>query len=380
MTDYYVAADASGGGSGTSTGDPFDFDEMMSEINSSASGNTFHVQAGTYDVDGSYIINASGGNNAGAEIVGYKTTPGDLDSKISTGASQTFGTDLPVFETTDSSNSFGIDGSFWSFRNLAFKSTVDQPGFYLRTYNSSYRNCHFLNTNGSGSDSHATIADNARNTLIACSFRNTNSANTVFASVFTSHTSFYGCYFSHANSSSSLLQYGGYGAFANNIFAGGARAVYAYNSSTNNVYLNNTFYNQATSSLQLRDNTGLAAINNIFHTCGTGIDVLSQSAAYDGLIIAMENNLYYNCTNPVSSYINTLIPERDRITASSDPLTNAASGDFSLVDGADGIGAAYPYQMPHVANRQYIDVGAMQKEAGSGGGFQRITMNGGMNG
>ena len=108
--------------------------------------------------------------------------------------------------------------------------------------------------------------------------------------------------------------------------------------------------------------------------------MLSQNSAYSGLIVAMENNLYYNVTNPVSSYINTLIPERDRITASSDPLTNAASGDFSLVDSADGIGAAFPYQMPHVANRQYLDVGALQKEAGSGGGFRRITLSGGFAG
>ena len=374
MTDYYVAADASGGGAGTSTGDPFDFSEMLGQINVSAGGNIFHVKAGTYDVDSTYSMNANGGNKVGAEIVGYKTTPGDLDSKISTGTAQAFGTDLPVFETTDSANSFGIDGSFWSFRNLAFKSTVDQPAFYLRTYNSSYRNCHFLNTNGSGSSSWAVNADNQRNTLMGCSFRNTNSANVDFTATFSSNNSFNGCYFEHANTSSGdgLMHFGGWGTVANCIFVGGVRGVYGNNSHTNTVYLNNTFYNHTNSALQLRDNSGLACINNIFHTCGTGIDVLGSSSSWNGLIVAMENNMYFNVTTPVSAYINTLISERDAITASSDPLADPASGDFSLVDGADGIESAFPYQVPHVAIRQYIDVGALQKEAGGGGGSGSI--------
>lgn len=382
MTDYYVDANATGGGSGTSTSDPFDFSEFMAQINSASSGNIFHVKAGTYDVDSTYLMNANGGNKVGAEIVGYKSTPGDLDSKISTGSAQTFGTDLPVFQTTDAANSFGIDGSFWSFRNLAFESTVNQAAFYLRVFSSSLRNCHFRNTNGSGTSSWACNADNQRNTLMGCSFRNTNAANVVFSAVFSSNNSFNNCYFEHANTSSGngLFQFGGWGTLANCIFVGGVRGVYGNNSNTNTVYLNNTFYNQPTSAVQLRDNSGLACINNIFHTCGTGIDVLGQSAVYNGLIVAMENNMYFNVTNPVSSYINTLIAERDRITASSDPLTDPASGDFSLVDGADGIGAAFPYQIPHIANRQYSDVGALQKEAGAGGGFRRITLSGGFAG
>lgn len=368
MTDYYVDASASGGGSGTSTGDPFDFSEMMSQITSSASGNVFHVKAGTYDVDAAYAVTADGVNKVGAEIVGYKTTPGDLDSKISTGSAQTFGTDLPVFETTNASNSLSLDGGFWSFRNLAFKSTVNKPGFYLLTYSSSCRNCHFLNTNGSGSDSHAVYADNSRNTMIGCSFRSTNAANSVFSAVFTGSNNFYNCYFEHVSGSSGLFQFGGNGTISNCIFVGGNRGVYAYNSHTNQLWLNNTFYNQSTSSLQLRDNSGLAVMNNIFHSCGTGIDVLGQLSAYDGVIAVVENNMYYNVTTPVSAYINTLIAERNAITASSDPLTDVASGDFSLVADADGIGVGYPYQFPHIAKRQYTDVGALQKDG--------VTVNG----
>ena len=384
MTDYYIAADAAGGGDGLSTSDPLTLAEMVGtsggKVKTDAPGNTFHVKAGTYDVNSTYLPTPNPGNKVGAEVVGYKTTPGDLDAKIATGSPQVFGTDLPLFEVSSDSRYIGIDGSFWSFRNLSFTSSANRPAYYARAYYSSYRNCHFVNTGSGGTRAWATEADNSRNVFVGCSFRSTNSANTQTCVKINTHHNFFGCYFEHANTSAEIMTFGGYGTVANCIFVGGGVGLYASGNSSLQLYANNTFYNQATSGLQLRDNTGITVTNNLFHTCSTGIDVLGQSSSYDGMIACIENNAYFNVTTPNSAYLNTLIVERDSITESSDPLTDAAGGDFSLVAGANSVGAAFPAQVPFLANGNHADVGALQKEAGAGGSFRRITLSGGFAG
>ncbi len=373
MTDYYVSADATGGGSGTSTGDPFDLGEMWGQINTSASGNTFHVKAGTYTLDSNYLPSANGSASAPAVIRGYTSTPNDLAAKPTT--SLTAGVDYPLFKTTSSSYYAGINGSYWQIESMGFKSTSNRPAWYMRTNTSCYLNCSFTVTS-TGDKNNAISSYGARNHFVGCSLESTNASSVRSCVALSSHNDFHSCVF-RTTGTGVCLALSGYGGVHNSLIIGGSVGCQiSYNGSLGMV-CGNTFYDNDVGFRYGADGDKWLCANNLFHSCTTGIDFNSVATRFAPIV----NNSFFNCTTNVDTH-NTLVPALETISEPSDPLTNAGT-DFSLVDGASSVLSGFPHTLPLVGQRQFLDVGAVQKESSSGsggGGFRRITLSGGMTG
>ena len=156
----------------------------------------------------------------------------------------------------------------------------------------------------------------------------------------------------------------GYGSFNQCVFIGGTIGIsLSYNGSLGQI-TNNTFYNQSTAGLRYtypHTDKWLCA-NNLFHSCATGIDFNGVTATHAPII----NNSFYNCTTNIATHSSS-IPALETIVESSDPLANAGT-DFSLAAGSSSLESSYPYIYQLIDQRQYLDVGAVQKESTGGGG------------
>jgi hypothetical protein len=359
MTDYYVDSSATGGGSGTTTGDPFDLSEMWSQISSQASGNVFNVKAGTYILDAAYLPFAAGSTTAPAIIRGYTTTPNDLIAKPTT--SLTAGTDYPLFKATTASQYAGINGSYWHIENMGFESTANRPAWYLRTAISSYLNCSFL-ASYSGSNVAAISSYGSRNHFVGCWFESTNASSTQNNVSVSSHNDFYGCVFKCATTGANI-NLAGYGGVHQSVIIGGLVGFQQSYAGALGMVCGNTFYNCTTGVRYRNDNDKYLCSNNLFHSCTTGIDFFSSTTSFAPIV----NNSFYNCTTNIDPH-NSLMPALATIVESSDPLVNAGT-DFALVDGAASVASGYPYIYPLIAQQQFLDVGGVQKQSsGSSGG------------
>lgn len=362
MTDYYVDSSASGGGAGTSTGDPFDLSEMWGQINSQAAGNTFHVKAGTYILDAAYLPSAAGSTTAPAIIRGYTTTPNDLIAKPTT--SLTAGTDYPLFKATTASQYAGINGSYWHIENMGFESTANRPAWYMRTSISSYLNCSFV-VSDTGTNASAISSYGSRNHFVGCSFESTNASSTRNNVAMTSHNDFYGCVFKCAGTGANV-NLAGYGGVHQSVIIGGLVGFQQSYNGALGMCCGNTFYNNTTGVRYRNDNDKFLCANNLFHSCTTGIDFFSSTTNFAPII----NNSFYNCTTNIATH-NSLVPALATIVESSDPLVNAGT-DFALVNGAASVESGYPYIYPLIAQRQFLDVGGVQKESSGGGGGSTV--------
>lgn len=369
MTAYYVDPDAMGGDDGSSVDEPWTWDEFLAHINTGGAGDVIHVKAGTYYHTGSGIIYRSGGATTPVVVRGYNTTPNDLDNKPT--SAMTAGSNMPLIQMLSSSNYFGLDGAFWSWENIAFKrnDTANRPAYYMRNDYSHYINCQFISAGTGGTGANSANSNGGRCTFIGCSFEITDASAAAANVNITGHNSYVGCVFKQANSSKVNFYNTSYGTFAQNVFIGGSIGFQNASQTVLLTVLNNTFYN-CTTGAGFRNTAGNSFINNLFHTCTTGIDAQS-SGDNDGMPL-VENNAFFNCTTNVAN-VCTLAPARDTITESSDPLTNAGT-DFSLATGASSIESGFPYMLPLIDQRQYLDVGAVQKECSGGGGGSTVIV------
>jgi hypothetical protein len=211
-----------------------------------------------------------------------------------------------------------------------------------------------------GSNSHACASYGSISTFIGCTFEIDNASSGRRGADFSSHNNFYGCVFK-TNGTGEACALSGYGGASNCVFIGGSVGFkYLYNGSLGAV-TNCTFYNNTTGVEQIHATDKWLLANNLFHGCTTGIAFASTSS-YAHVI----NNSFYNCTTNIATH-NSRAPALSTITESSDPLTNAGT-DFSLAAGANSLESSYPYIYQLIGQRQYLDVGAVQKESGGGSG------------
>ena len=369
MTTYYVDPDAMEGDDGESVDAPWTWDEFLNHINTGGAGDIIYVKAGTYYHYGSGSIYGSGAATTPIVVRGYSSTPGDLDGKRT--SSMTPGTNMPLVQMYSSSNYFGIDGTYWSWENIAFKrnDNANRPAYYMRTDYSHYNNCRFIALGTGGTSAYSCEGNGGRNTFIACSFEITSASASAANVVVSGHNSFHGCVFKQGTSSKVNYYNDKYGTFSNNFFIGGSIGFQGAGQTNLATVVGNTFYN-CTTGATYRVTSGISYINNLFHTCTTGIDSNSNaqfgSSGDNNSTPLINNNSFFNCSTNIAN-VNANTPARDTIAESSDPLTNAGT-DFSLVSGASSLESGFPYMFPLIDQRQYLDVGAVQKEDGGGGG------------
>lgn len=138
----------------------------------------------------------------------------------------------------------------------------------------------------------------------------------------------------------------------------------------------NTIYNAGGDGISVEGSEPAAKLvvhSNLITDCGAfGIDIDGTSALNDRRVIYCDYNAFYNNT---SGEVDGLTAPANDVTLTADPFTNAGGGDFSLNSTAGGGTACKA-----AAFGSNLDLGANQSAAGGGGGFRRITLNGGMNG
>ena len=86
----------------------------------------------------------------------------------------------------------------------------------------------------------------------------------------------------------------------------------------------------------------------------------------------LAGNSFYNSPNKYENIADG--PEFDSVAESSDPFTDAAGGDFSLVSGASSYSGGYGL-MIGTTSTDYSNIGAIQHQDPAGGGGSSSSSN-----
>ncbi len=125
FTDYYVRADAVGGGTGLSntSGDAFTWAELTTRMNAgaAAAGDRYNVKAGTYSLSASSTFSNDGTTASPIVIRGFNSTPGDLDEQGRIGGTGDLDTtNFPSIEFGSTYRFAGASATLVHYMNLKF--------------------------------------------------------------------------------------------------------------------------------------------------------------------------------------------------------------------------------------------------------------------
>lgn len=372
-TEKYVTTSGSSFNGGTSEADAWDLATAASSV---SSGTRLNIKAGSYSNSFSSITFAvSGTSQNSIWLRGYKTTPGDLDSKFT--GDLTDGTDIPLIVTNDYS-SVTISGNFNLISGISFKSeSTNYSALYDTGSNGWRKNCRFHNAYNGAHEAVDTSGSNK--SYVNCSFsaagtssgssttglvdctNNYRFTNCLFQA--TQSDSFHGIYQSWGNGNLAVygcifknlkdgvrLQQGGTGIVANNTFVDIA----------GDAIINR----QASAASNYDSLTGFTVVSNYFDSVSGycySHDVISK----DGALVA--NNCYRNSSTKFN--LTGDMVEFDALADSSNEFTDSASGDYSLKSTSSGYNAGMGGYWS-LGTSDFRDVGAVQHDdpASSGGG------------
>src|SRR6185436_8952025 len=103
--------------------------------------------------------------------------------------------------------------------------------------------------------------------------------------------------------------------------------------------------------------------NNLFHTITTA-SRYAVNMPSNSNVPHLCSNLYYDVTDRYNNVVEDL--EFFPITESTDPLTNAAGHDLSMVTGSTGKGTALPQLFENESYKSWRDAGAVQRQEAGG--------------
>lgn len=357
-TERYVRADAAGGGDGTTnTNSGANGAWTLAEgITNEAAGMRLNVKAGTYaNTTTSRTLAAVGTTTAPIWWRGFDTTPGDLDSDITTAK--------PLFTFT--SGVFTVSGAHHIISNLSVLGTsATGPLFVI-----SAANCHIdrirSEHQNAGSNSLALNITSTQTRITRSWFKTTSTASrTVDAA---GESVFDGCVFLgggdgirvSANCTIANCMCTGNGAHGINLSAASSRTL---------AIINCTIYGATTDGIRLGalPSCGLFLRNEITNCGGWGIN--NATGTNTNVVSRVGNVFYSNASGNETGFGDS--PSIGEDTESSSPYTDAGSSDFSLVSGATAKGRGLPLGHENVAYTTYIDTGGVQRQE-SGGATQR---------
>jgi len=357
-TDRYVDASASGSGTGTSPADPWTLAEAVSN---STGGMRVNFKAGTYGYSSDLNTSATTSLSSPLWWRGYKTTAGDLDSKPVEDLVDA--TDLPLLESTNKYIQLGQ--SYTHLTGLSFRQNGNgRPAIFDRRGKSLTKNCRFHSTYTS-STPQAVIHNQTQDAImyLNCDIIQDSTAATQAFAYTRGYSQFYGCRFKGAGSGTSAsAAYSMH--FHRCVFDSMNIGVQLSQPST---LFGNVFYNTTDDAIYYNstNSNGSSVVGNVFHSVG-GYCIGGVS---DNTGFLISNNSYYNSSNKFE-----FIPENlefDAVAESSDPFTDAANGDFSLVLGASSYGDGYGLMLG-TSSTDYSDIGAIQHQDPSGGGGSTV--------
>ena len=368
FTEKYVTVSGGGLHDGSSEANAW----TISEANTNMSvGDRLNVKAGSYTMPSSFSAWPTGTSTSPCSMRGYKSTIGDLDNAQSSQLVDV--TDMPYFATGSGKGSFRPLGSNnpWIIENISFFSDYFQQNpAWCDGSGQVWRKCKFV-TSATGSYYdliYRSITGNNHSRFENCLFSVPSNWTSLYGPVELNGCLFHGCVFENIYN----LIPAGSTDFINCIFNGASGDLIKYGNYASTATVEGcTFYNINGDAIQNTTITGwntwggaVSLRNNVFHTIsGNAVRGLS-STDYS---FYLSGNLFYNVSG--SNFANsTCDSERDSVTASSDPFTDTAGGDFSLTAGSGGQGKASPQLFMGFDQSNNQDIGAIQHADPSGGG------------
>ena len=322
-------------------------------------GDRLNVKAGTHSYSTNVVL-ASASATSPISLRGYTTSIGDLDTKPTTQLID--GTDTPIIQNTGGAYWYQTGGNFL-FENIVFKSDVaSRPAAYLDISESIIHRCKFLaHPSATIANTPALRTNGGYSTYSNCLIsgegcgqnQDLQGRNTFTQSVFSDLASI---------KSSQWCN------ITNSIITGmssGGLTVSSYGWAS---IAGNTFYDISGDAITIGSsapiNGKVFVSNNIFHTVSGDAIKSSTNGKFD---LFCDNNLFYNVTG--NNYSNNLNLNRNELVDASDPFTDAAGGDYSLVSGSNGYNAAQPSLFEGLSIGSNRDIGAIQ--------HQDLTLGGG---
>lgn len=364
-TDRYVDASASGGGTGTSAGDPWTLAEAFSNAGTNQRVN---IKAGTYSITSPLSCNPSLTSENPLWWRGYKTTIGDLDDKFT--GDLVDGTDIPVFEITSNNNYIILNAYYHMISGLCFKkkSTDAYPALYDRRAFTWAKNCRFVIEAASAVHSNTLCV--SRNsgaihlTYLNCEFKSNQAINICVSNY---SASFYSDCLFDASSANYLLNGSGHGNdISKCIFRGSLVAAVNFTSNARTNIQNNTFVDCADDAIAFNQ-ANPAICNNYFYNV-SGFCVSNKNTAGTNDIL-LANNAFYNSPNKFENMADAI--EFDSIADSSDQFVDKAAGDYSLQSTSNAYSAGNGGYWS-LGSTDYADIGAIQHADPSGGGGSTV--------
>ena len=361
-TDRYVDAAAAGGGTGTSSADPWTLAEAVSN---SAAGMRVNIKAGVYEVTSSISTSFAGTHSDAVWWRGYTSTPGDLDDKFL--ANKITGTDLPQIKSV--SGSVVLNNSYFNISGLAFTtSSGSYPAVYDRRIRSWAKNCRFHHE-GTFGDVVSSTNSSTYLRYLSCEFRGYQAEITHASKSLVggrNGSQFIGCLFhcDTANSAYGVNANGSYISIINCVFYNLKSAYYAWFPAyiTNNTIIDMSqdaiaiSYSAASSLGQIDATANYHIVSNYFaNVSGYCIGGFATTQQNGSLLIA--NNAFYNCPNRLQ-YTGDA-PEFDSVSDSSDSFVDSTNSNYELTSSsaayANGLGRFWSFP-----TTSYADIGAIQ--------------------
>lgn len=366
-TERYVDSAAAGGGDGTTsaTSGANGAWTLAEAISNSNAGHRLNVKAGTY---ANTTTSRTFGTGAGAATTtapkwwrGYTSAIGDLDSAPT--STLTAGTDFPLLTFT--SGSVTCSDSFNIFSNIEFRGTA--PGTRLVGVSGSkvkFVRCRFDNQEAA-STSYAARASGDGDVFTDCWFKATSTAAHVV--IGEERIILSGCVFRGGGNGILVDVASGEQSLLDCVFDDNGDDAIEINGSTGRVATIDgcTIYSPGGHGINVTTAVpaSLLVRNCLFHTITVASKyALSMPSGSNMPLIA--GNAYYNVSAKFNNVTESL--EFYAIAEGSDPCTNAASHDFSLVTGASSKGAALAGLFENESYKSYRDAGAVQRQESGG--------------
>jgi len=364
-TERYVRADADGTGDGTTDANSGATGSwtLTQAIANVVAGHLVNVKAGTFSLSAAFTMAVAGTVSSPIHWRGYSSTIGDLDTA-------TDHTTFPWFDMTGEAVFATVSGNFnwWSnIRLTADNTSASSAALVWNCISGRLFRCHIV-AEAADADGHAVavgalgdgslIYNNhmqAPTTAASCIEVDTAGLNVTIASNYISGGAI------GVNPRIACLVVG-------NVITG-TSAQGVYTSGSRVLIVGNTLHAIGTIGIQWATAVSSHLIsNNIFSDIGT-FAISSTDAGDKSTLVT--NNAYWDIT---TAQLENIDEQFNAITCAASPFVNAGTGDFTPSAEVKALG--FPTRVGLASTLTYVDIGAVQAQAGSGGGTAQLLGNG----